>query len=83
LSGRRTASGGIYELKLDGFRSIGRKSGRGTQLWSRNHKDLSRRFPMVARALLELASDTVIDGGVVALDQDGKPAFNLLIGFGS
>jgi ATP-dependent DNA ligase len=25
-----------YELKLDGFRDIGRKAGRSAQLWSRN-----------------------------------------------
>jgi bifunctional non-homologous end joining protein LigD len=43
-----------YEVKLDGFRAIGRKSGRSTQLRSRNHKDFSRRFPGVASALLEL-----------------------------
>jgi ATP-dependent DNA ligase len=29
-----------YELKLDGYRAIGRKSGRSTQLWSRQ----SERF---------------------------------------
>jgi ATP-dependent DNA ligase len=71
-----------YEVKLDGFRAIGRKSGRRSQLWSRNHKDFTRRFPFVASALLELPPDTVIDGEVVALDQDGKPSFNLLQGFG-
>jgi ATP-dependent DNA ligase len=32
-----------YELKLDGFRAIGRKSGRSAQLWSRNQKDFTRR----------------------------------------
>ena len=71
-----------YEVKLDGFRAIGRKSGRSSQLWSRNHKDFARRFPFVASALLELPPDTVIDGEVVALDQDGKPSFNLSQGFG-
>jgi DNA ligase D-like protein (predicted ligase) len=72
-----------YELKLDGFRAIGRKSERTTQLWSRNHKDFARRFPGVASTILELPSDTVIDGEIVALDQDGNPSFNLLQGFGS
>jgi DNA ligase D-like protein (predicted ligase) len=71
-----------YELKLDGFRAIGRKSGRTTQLWSRNHKDFGRRFPGVASALLKLPSDTVIDGEVVALDRTGRPSFSLLQGFG-
>jgi DNA ligase D-like protein (predicted ligase) len=71
-----------YELKLDGFRAIGRKSGRTTQLWSRNHKDFGRRFPGVASALLKLPSDTVIDGEVVALDRTGRPSFSRLQGFG-
>jgi bifunctional non-homologous end joining protein LigD len=71
-----------YELKLDGFRAVGRKSGRSAQLWSRNHKDFSRRFPEVLNALQELPGDTVIDGEVVALDQNGKPSFSLLQGFG-
>jgi ATP-dependent DNA ligase len=38
-----------YELKLDGFQAIGRKSGRSAQLWSRNQKDFTRRFPAVVR----------------------------------
>ena len=72
-----------YELKLDGFRDIGRKSGMSAQLWSRNQKDFTRRFPDVAKAIVELPSDTVIDGEVVALDENGKPSFNLLQGFGN
>jgi bifunctional non-homologous end joining protein LigD len=63
-----------YELKLDGFRALGRKSGRSTQLWSSNHKDFTHRFAGVAKALLELPRETVIDGEIVALDQEGKPA---------
>jgi bifunctional non-homologous end joining protein LigD len=71
-----------YELKLDGFRAIGRKSGRNARLWSRNQKDFSRRFPEVAKTLRELPDDTVIDGEIVALDEKGRPSFNLLQGFG-
>jgi ATP-dependent DNA ligase len=41
-----------YELKLDGYRAIGRKSGRSTQLWSRNQKDFARRFPAIAKTTL-------------------------------
>ena len=72
-----------YELKLDGFRAVGRCSGRSAKLWSRNQKDLTPRFSEIAKALGELPSDTVIDGEVVALDHDGKPSFNLLQGFGT
>jgi ATP-dependent DNA ligase len=71
-----------YEVKLDGFPAIGHKSGRSSQLWSRNHKDLCRRFQGLASALMELPGDTVIDGEVVSLDQNGKPLFDLLQGFG-
>jgi DNA ligase D-like protein (predicted ligase) len=71
-----------YELKLDGFRAIGRKAGRSAQLWSRNQKDFTRRFPAVVKGVAELPSDSVIDGEIVALDACGKPSFNFLQGFG-
>jgi ATP-dependent DNA ligase len=71
-----------YELKLDGFRAIGRKSGRSAQLWSRILPDSTRRFPGVVKGITELSHDTIIDGEVVALDENGKPSFNLLQGFG-
>src|SRR5438105_7450290 len=70
-----------YELKLDGFRAIGRKSGRSTQHWSRNQKDVTRRFPDIVKGIGGLPNDTVIDGEIVALDENGKPSFNLLQGF--
>src|SRR5246127_2940641 len=72
-----------YELKLDGFRAIGRKAGRSAQLWSRNQKDFTRRFPDVVKGIAALPSDTVIDGEIVALDKNGRPSFNLLQGFGN
>jgi ATP-dependent DNA ligase len=61
---------------------LGASQGAVPQLWSRNQKDFTRRPPGVARGLLELPADTVIDAEVVALDLAGKPAFNLLAGFG-
>jgi ATP-dependent DNA ligase len=71
-----------YELKLDGFRAIGRKSGRSTQLWSRNQKDFTHRLPGVVKGITNLPNDTVIDGEIVALDENGRPSFNLLQGLG-
>jgi ATP-dependent DNA ligase len=72
-----------YELKLDGFRAIGRKAGRSAQLWSRNEKDFTRRFSGVVKGIAELPNDTVIDGEIVALDENGRPSFNLLQGLGN
>jgi len=63
-----------YELKLDGFRAIGRKSGRSAQLWSRNQKDFTRRFRHVTKAIADLPNDTIIDGEIVALDENSKPS---------
>ena len=67
-----------YELKLDGYRALGIKSGGGTKLLSRNGKDLSKRFSGVAEALAKLPDETVIDGEVVALDENGRPSFGAL-----
>lgn len=70
-----------YEVKLDGYRAIGVKTGGRGQIWSRNHKDFTRRFVAVARALAALPDETVVDGEIVALDDEGLPAFNRLQDF--
>jgi DNA ligase D-like protein (predicted ligase) len=67
-----------YELKLDGYRAIGFKTGGQVHLWSRNGKDFARRFPEVISALASLPENTAIDGEIVALDAEGKPSFALL-----
>jgi DNA ligase D-like protein (predicted ligase) len=72
-----------YELKLDGYRAIGVRTGGKVTLYSRRGTDLSRRFKYVTAALASLPDETVIDGEVVALDEQGKPKFNLLQNFRS
>ena len=36
----------------------------------------------MTKAIADLPNDTIIDGEIVALDENGKPSFNLLQGFG-
>ena len=49
------------------------------RLFSRNGKDLSKRFPFVVTALAEaLHPGTAVDGELVAIGEDGQPSFNLL-----
>jgi ATP-dependent DNA ligase len=50
---------------------------------SRNDNDFSRRSPTIVKALAGLPNETVIDGEVVALDETGKPSFNVLQNYGS
>src|SRR5215471_10816773 len=73
----------LYELKLDGYRAIAFKSEGKAHLRSRNDNDFTRKYPAVAEALAELPDETVVDGEIVALDESGRPSFNLLQNYGS
>ncbi len=69
----------IYELKFDGIRLIAVKRDKKVSLFSRNQNDLSARFPDIVEAIKNLpAREYVIDGEVVALDDKGRSAFQLL-----
>ena len=56
----------VYELKLDGFRSVAIKSGGRVQLRSRNNKDFNIKYPAIVQALAAMPDETVIDGEIVA-----------------
>src|SRR5262245_33718262 len=69
----------IYELKFDGIRLIAVKDHQKVSLLSRNQNDLSARFPEIIDAVKNLPTDEcVVDGEVVALDEDGRSSFQLL-----
>ena len=70
-----------YELKFDGFRVCAVKNGSQINLISRNGNELRSRFPEVADALKAFPADEcVLDGEVVALDEEGRSSFQLLQG---
>jgi bifunctional non-homologous end joining protein LigD len=48
------------------------------RLRSPNNKDFTGKYPLIARAFAGLPDETVVDGEIVALDEDGRPSFNLL-----
>ena len=72
-----------YQLKFDGYRAIAFKSGGKVHLRSRNDKDFNVRYPAVVRGLTKLPKETVIDGELIALGDDGRPSFNALQNYGS
>jgi DNA ligase D-like protein (predicted ligase) len=74
---------GVYELKLDGYRAIAFKRNSDVNLRSRNDNHFKARYPAVVKALGKLPDDTVIDGEIVAFDEDGRPSFNALQNYGS
>jgi DNA ligase D-like protein (predicted ligase) len=73
----------LYELKLDGYRAIAFKRDGVVHLRSRNDNDFSRRYPGVLKGLAKMPDNTVIDGEVIAFDDDGRPSFNALPNYGS
>jgi DNA ligase D-like protein (predicted ligase) len=73
----------LYELKLDGYRAIAFKRDGVVHLRSRNDNDFSARYPGVVKGLAKMPDNTVIDGEVIAFDDDGRPSFNALQNYGS
>ncbi|HYI97106.1 MAG TPA: non-homologous end-joining DNA ligase [Bryobacteraceae bacterium] len=73
----------VYELKLDGYRALAIKNGVKIHLRSRNDNDFAARYPGIAKALAPMPDNSVLDGEVVALDEHGRPSFNMLQNYGS
>ena len=68
-----------FELKLDGYRALIVKDGAKVQIRSRNDKDLARMYPSITtQARTVRAEQAVIDGEVIALDENGRPSFQAL-----
>jgi DNA ligase D-like protein (predicted ligase) len=67
--------GWTYELKLDGYRALVMKTHDQVTVFSRRGNILNARFPQIARAFDFLPNDTMLDGEIVAIDEQGRPSF--------
>jgi bifunctional non-homologous end joining protein LigD len=73
-----TGAGWIHEYKYDGYRLLLAVGEGGATAWTRNGKDWSDKFKALAEGAAALPPGTMIDGEAVALDDKGKPSFQLL-----
>jgi bifunctional non-homologous end joining protein LigD len=68
-----------YEIKWDGVRAIAHCSGGRVRLESRNLRDITEQYPEVRALGRQIgARDAILDGELVALDEDGRPSFQRL-----
>jgi len=69
----------LYEIKWDGYRSVAFLQQGQLRLVSRNHNDMTALYPELRELPAYVrAQDAVLDGEVVAIDDDGRPSFSLM-----
>jgi bifunctional non-homologous end joining protein LigD len=73
-----TGSSWIHEYKYDGYRLLLAIGEDVATAWTRNGKDWSDKFKALVKAAAKLPADCLIDGEAVALDDEGRPSFQLL-----
>ena len=78
----------LYEVKWDGYRALCFVESGKVRMVSRRGTNLDKQFASVAQALAQSvkADKAIIDGEVVALDENGNPSFQRLqnlTGFGT
>ncbi len=69
----------LYEIKWDGYRVEAVVRDGKVKLWTRNLKDAETYFPgLLSPPTWIDAREAIVDGEVVALDEEGRPDFSLL-----
>jgi bifunctional non-homologous end joining protein LigD len=68
----------LYEVKFDGYRCLAGRRNDGVTLWSRRGNLFTAQFPHITAACERLPPDTLLDGEIVAVDENGRVSFNLL-----
>ena len=69
----------LFEIKWDGYRAVAFIENNQVKLVSRNQNDLTARFAELKDLpAFVKAQSAVLDGEVVALDEQGRPSFSLM-----
>jgi len=69
----------LFEIKWDGYRAIAFINDGKVRLVSRNQNDLTPRYPELKDLAQSIkAKNAILDGEVVALDDEGRASFSLM-----
>jgi bifunctional non-homologous end joining protein LigD len=69
----------FFEIKWDGYRAVAFIDNGKARLVSRNQNDLTARYPELKDLpRFVKARNAILDGEVVALDEQGRPSFSLM-----
>jgi len=69
----------LFEIKWDGYRAVAFIENNKARLVSRNQNELTGRYPELKDLPQFIKAKTaILDGEVVALDEQGRPSFSLM-----
>src|SRR6185503_13390312 len=68
----------IYEIKWDGYRVVSYLNKGKVEMRSRNNLSFNEKFKVIEDALMQWDVRAVIDGEIVALDEEGHANFQQL-----
>jgi bifunctional non-homologous end joining protein LigD len=69
----------LYEVKWDGYRAVAFLDGKSVRLVSRNQNDLTSAYPELHELPQWIKAKTaILDGEIVALDEEGRSSFSLM-----
>ena len=67
-----------FEVKYDGVRALAAVDETGSRLWGRERADYTARYPELD-LVRRLPAGTLVDGELVAFDDDGRPNLRRLL----
>jgi bifunctional non-homologous end joining protein LigD len=69
----------LYEIKWDGYRALAYLENGRVRLASRNQLDMTLEFPELQELATHFKAEAaILDGEIVALDEEGRPSFSLM-----
>lgn len=68
----------LFEIKWDGYRAVAETGSKGVKLYSRNGLSFAEAYPAITEELSRIEHSMIMDGEVVAMNEQGRPDFQAL-----